>query len=207
MDKRLLTSLLTVLIVVMSVYYIFFNGAMLFKLIPMALIILYGVTLLPKRRETYHYLTLIGLLFCITGDYTLQWFIVGLFSFLIGHIFYIFSFRRQKSTLAKKDSFRIIISIYALIMMSIMTVFLVKDANYAFVVPVILYTSIIAYMAYTAWQTKQIWLIVGSLLFLISDSILAWNKFVGSIEFSGVLIMVTYYSAQYCIATSLKHYK
>ena len=39
----------------------------------------------------------------------------------------------------------------------------------------------------------------GAILFLISDSILAYNKFVSPIKFSGLAIMSTYMIAQYLI--------
>lgn len=189
----------------MGVYYIWFNGDMLFKLIPMALIIIYGITQLPQKSEikSYHLLTIIGLLFCISGDYLIQRFIIGLCAFLCGHIFYILSFKKQKSVKPPPELFIYIISIYALVMMTIMSLVIFYKGDLYLIVPVILYTAIIAFMAYTAWQTRNKWLIIGSLLFLISDSILAWNKFVNAVPFSTVLIMVTYYSANYFIATSL----
>lgn len=43
--------------------------------------------------------------------------------------------------------------------------------------------------------------IIGGVLFVISDSILSWNKF--NVAFSGPLIMLTYYAAQFCIANSI----
>ena len=39
----------------------------------------------------------------------------------------------------------------------------------------------------------------GAILFLLSDSILAYNKFVSPIGFSGLAIMSTYMAAQYLI--------
>ncbi|WP_307266083.1 lysoplasmalogenase family protein [Peribacillus sp. V2I11] len=38
---------------------------------------------------------------------------------------------------------------------------------------------------------------------MISDSILSWNKFIDDVAFSGPLIMLTYYAAQFCIANSI----
>ncbi|MNH46089.1 YhhN-like protein [compost metagenome] len=45
---------------------------------------------------------------------------------------------------------------------------------------------------------------IGAILFTISDSVLSWNMFVSDITHSGIYIMTTYYSAQFCIAYSLK---
>jgi len=189
----------------MGIYYIWFDGRIIFKLIPMALIIILGLIYVTsqKPKQRYHYLTVVGLLFCILGDYLIsQVFVSGLVAFLIGHIFYIFSFRQQKQ--AEPDKVRFIILAYALIMMTIMSIALINKGDLYLVLPVIIYTAVIALMVYTAWRTRSNWLIVGSILFLISDSILAWNRFVSDISYSSVLIMTTYYAANYFIATSLK---
>ncbi len=39
----------------------------------------------------------------------------------------------------------------------------------------------------------------GSVLFVISDSVLALNRFVHEFHFSGVIVMATYMAAQYMI--------
>jgi uncharacterized membrane protein YhhN len=39
----------------------------------------------------------------------------------------------------------------------------------------------------------------GALFFVVSDSLLAINKFVLPLPYSGVLVLGTYYSAQECI--------
>jgi len=44
---------------------------------------------------------------------------------------------------------------------------------------------------------------VGSLLFLLSDSMIAFNKFHSDIPLAGFLIMITYIAAQYLIMRGL----
>ncbi len=44
---------------------------------------------------------------------------------------------------------------------------------------------------------------IGSLLFLLSDSMIAFNKFHSEIPLAGFLIMVTYIAAQYMIMRGL----
>ena len=39
----------------------------------------------------------------------------------------------------------------------------------------------------------------GAALFLLSDMILSWNKFVSPVPYSNILIMTTYYSGQLLI--------
>lgn len=58
-------------------------------------------------------------------------------------------------------------------------------------------------MAWVAILTGNRWAAAGSLLFVASDTVLAWNMFVEAVPYSGVLIMTTYYGAQLLIARSL----
>lgn len=43
------------------------------------------------------------------------------------------------------------------------------------------------------------WFTIGSLLFYFSDSVIAYNKFVGPVPFEPFLILGAYYPAQFCI--------
>lgn len=70
-------------------------------------------------------------------------------------------------------------------------------------IPVIAYIAVISTMLWTAIMTRNRYAMVGSLLFVISDSILSWNMFVAEIRYSNVWIMTTYYAAQFLIATSI----
>ncbi|MNG15789.1 YhhN-like protein [compost metagenome] len=73
------------------------------------------------------------------------------------------------------------------------------------VIPVIAYITVIAVMTWSAIMTGRRWAIIGSLLFLASDSILSWNMFIEEVSYSGALIMTTYYAAQICIAHNVGH--
>ena len=82
-------------------------------------------------------------------------------------------------------------------------------------VPVAVYSLIIAFMAILAWMRSikssgwGYWLVaIGAWFFVISDTILAVNKFVDKLPDAGLWIMATYILAQYGIATgSLKRLK
>lgn len=202
--KNILNWLFTIVIIIMGSLYIFVWDAMIFKLIPMVLIIVYGILQLPKKKELHHYLVVIGLLFCMLGDYSLQWFIIGLFSFLIGHIFYIFAFNLRRNKGESSKLMGLIISTYAIIMAIILVMSLIDDQKGGLILPVILYIVVISLMGWMAWLTKNIWIMIGSLCFMLSDSILAWNMFVTSIDASSLLIMSTYYGAQFCFSRSLR---
>jgi uncharacterized membrane protein YhhN len=69
--------------------------------------------------------------------------------------------------------------------------------------PVCIYGIVISFMFFLAMHMLSIpnkiagrWMMLGALLFVISDSILAIDKFYSSFDFAGILIMLTYGSAQ-----------
>lgn len=99
MNRTLLISM----IIFFSVLYIFIIPPdpeivkLIFKIIPMLLIIGYAWSNLPAVRERVHILIMIGLVFSTIGDAILHWFVIGLTAFLIGHLFYISAFKRVAS--------------------------------------------------------------------------------------------------------------
>ncbi len=73
-------------------------------------------------------------------------------------------------------------------------------------IPVTVYGLVISTMLLFALHVASIknreaakWLLTGAILFVISDSVLAINKFYYPFEYSGVLIMLTYGMAQWFI--------
>lgn len=73
--------------------------------------------------------------------------------------------------------------------------------------PVRIYGAIISFMLLLAMhmlfikdKTAGCMMMMGALLFVISDSVLAVNKFYLSFEWSGIIIMLTYGLAQLFIA-------
>lgn len=201
---------LPVSILLTGILYIFFIPEnpfiikLIFKMIPMALIIMYALKQSPKQKTATHWLILTGLLLSSIGDATLHWFIIGLSAFLIGHLFYIAGFFHQFKFSLLRLLILIPLATYGVFFGMSMKNNLVQTGNDSLVLPVLFYIIAILMMAFLAFMTANNWVIVGSLLFIISDSILAWNKFVEPVPFSSPLIMITYYSAQFFIAHSLK---
>jgi uncharacterized membrane protein YhhN len=95
------------------------------------------------------------------------------------------------------------IAVYAIYMGSTIIHHLSKGET-SLIVPVIFYITVISTMVWSAIMTANKWAIIGSVLFMISDSILSWNKFISHISYSDVLIMTTYYIAQFFIAKSIQ---
>lgn len=202
---------LPILILITGLLYIFiipddpFWFKLLWKLIPMWLILLYAYLRMPDHKGKEHWIIWGGLFFCMLGDGLLVWFVVGLFAFLIGHLFYVAGFSRFWSFSQKRFFAIVPLLLYAIFIGWRMTTALLDNDQQSLIVPVLLYVLVISTMTFTAIMTGHRWLMLGSLLFMISDSILAWNRFIEDVPFSGPLIMITYYSAQFLIAHGIRH--
>ncbi|WP_314589805.1 lysoplasmalogenase [Paenibacillus terrigena] len=203
--------LLPVLILMMSLLYIFVIPSelvivkLLFKVIPMLLIITYAYMQAPDRKQYYDWMLLTGLFFCMLGDaFIIYEFIFGLAAFLIGHLFYMTGFFRKWRFSKLHFAAIIPIGLYAYFMGGEIIQALIRDNNKALIVPVLLYITVISLMMWSAIMTGHKWAIIGSITFGISDSILSWNMFVTPFASAGTLVMITYYAAQFCIAYSLR---
>lgn len=206
-------SYLFLIAFIFGIIYVFFmpeSPSFIFeitiKVIPMICFILY-VVLLPKEfKTTYTKWLLTGLIFCTLGDATLRWFIIGLTFFLIGHICYIFAFLSIKEIAPPKIAMLILL-LYGIVMAAWIVGNVLKSGDLILSVSVIFYISVILTMVWAAMQTKKITVLMGAILFLISDSILALNMFVTNIDYSTLFIMSTYYYAQFLFAISVtKHF-
>lgn len=204
------TPWLPILILLSGLLYIFIIPEnphavkILFKLIPMLLIICYAYTQFSSKKSMTPWIILIGLCFCMFGDGLLRWFVVGLSAFLIGHLFYLTGFLRRWHFSTFGLAMIVPLALYASILGREIVAALLRDGNNALIIPVLIYITVISFMAWTAIMTGNKWAISGSLLFVVSDSILSWNMFVSTIAFSGPLIMTTYYTAQFMIARSIR---
>lgn len=136
-----------------------------------------------------------------------NFFLAGLVSFLITHVLYIVSFVKiagGKTGFLKKSPFTatpLLVYFVALIF------WILPNVPGEMQPPVVIYSITIALMVLSAMNNfgnvpKKVFLntFSGSLLFMISDSIIAVNKFVFPLAFAGVLIMALYISGQYFIA-------
>lgn len=202
---------LPLLILVMGLLYIFVIPSepvavkLLFKVIPMLLIITYAYVNAPDRKQYYDWMLLTGLFFCMLGDaFIIGSFIYGLAAFLIGHIFYLTGFFRKWRFSKLHFAMVLPIGLYAFFMGGEIIQALIRDNNKALIVPVLLYITVISLMMWSAIMTGNKWAMIGSITFGISDSILSWNMFVTPFASADTLVMITYYAAQFCIAYSLK---
>ena len=211
MGKSKIVLLVFMVVSLLDITGILFKIPILIQLfkpfILLSLMALYVVSV-SERNKTY----MLALLFSFMGDFFLifegeLYFIVGLVSFLIAHLFFIkivFG-RLQKSTISK-----ILVSIFPFLTLFLFLIFFLKDTLNELLIPVIIYGftisifGVVAMLDYVNTKTTQSFLMfVGALIFISSDSILAINKFYNTTQIFGVLIMITYIVAQYLIYRSM----
>mgnify|MGYP001076777938 CR=1 FL=1 len=177
------------------------------KPLTMLLIILIAFQAKQSVEPFYLYMILIGLLFSLAGDIFLMLpddrFIAGLASFLVAHICYLVAFSRGTALISSPWAL-ILLLLYGAVMFRVLLPHLDKMKS-----PVLMYNLVIVMMVWRAWErSSQVpgmgtrLACVGAILFLISDSALALNRFVAKYKGAQALILGTYFAAQWLIAMS-----
>jgi uncharacterized membrane protein YhhN len=175
------------------------------------------LTVYFNRDFTSKKYLLTALIFSWFGDIILllsdrdeRYFIAGLVAFLLSHLAYILLFNKQiklKNTKSKAVFWIGVTSIIAyLIIMMAMLLPTLDDL----IIPVFVYALVIstmllfAFKGFLIWDTPANWFIlIGAIVFVSSDSILAFNKFYQPVAWSSFLIMITYLAAQYLIVIGI----
>lgn len=148
-----------------------------------------------------------ALLFSWIGDILLMFqgekeifFLLGLSSFLLAHIFYIIFFHciRLKENIKSNPWMLVAVVLYYASLISWLSPYLGKMK-----LPVRVYGVVISFMLLLAMHMLYMknkaagkWMLAGAALFVLSDSILAINKFYFSFETADIFIMLTYGLAQ-----------
>jgi uncharacterized membrane protein YhhN len=163
----------------------------------------FGTKKILLTALTFSWIGDIILLFANKGEI---YFILGLVSFLISHVFYIVLFSKQTITksINNKLSFASGIGVILLYFLGMITTLGPKLGSLT--IPVIVYAIVISSMLFFALKGSFQWntipyqaVLIGALFFIASDSILAFNKFYEPIPYASFLIMITYLAAQYGI--------
>jgi uncharacterized membrane protein YhhN len=153
-----------------------------------------------------------GLFFSWAGDIFLElpdsetMFVPGLASFLLAHVMYltVFILTKGKNTISFKRPMLILpVIAYGAALIS----YLYKSLD-DMRLPVIIYAVVILAMLSGALnryrktnRRSYLMVLTGATFFVLSDSMIAINKFVTVIPMSSILIMTTYVIAQYLIIT------
>jgi len=168
--------------------------------------------------ETRSMTVIIAMILSLLGDILLifpERFIGGLVAFLLSHVFYIFSYRQHQGELreqALQGIHRIRLA-FPIVLAGTGLVVVLYPVLGDLKLPVIVYAVVLVTMVlhalfrYGRTNSSSFWMVFwGAILFMLSDSILAINKFLGSVNYAGLWIMITYITAQYLIVRGLvKH--
>jgi uncharacterized membrane protein YhhN len=128
-------------------------------------------------------------------------FVFGLGSFLVAHLVYISVFVRNRRRPFVLGAAQMLPAGFVLLYSVAVSAWLLPTLG-PLVVPVAIYMCAITAMVLSAILARfsNPWVAVGAVLFLISDSLLAVNKFKTPIPFRDVLVWTTYYVGQFSIA-------
>lgn len=171
----------------------------------------YYLSSVPERND--HFVK--ALFFCWTGDIILLkqneaeiYFLLGLFAFLVGHLLYTLAYRQ----LQWKDLSRSLLgtqklrAAFPVILAGTGLLAILIPRLGGLTIPVILYALVLmamvvsAALRYGRTSPDSYWLVTaGASVFMISDAMLAINKFYAPFDMASPLIMLTYILGQYMI--------
>ena len=181
---------------------IFKPAAMVFALICIASHALDAIDPKHKPSNIKTALLLAAIVFSLSGDVCLMLaglFIPGLVSFLLAHVCYIALFKLDAPWFANRGAMLLIAVIAAAMYAYLWTHGLPAELR----LPVFAYVSVIALMAGQAWGRYQslqdrpaLLVALGASFFMLSDSILAINRFAQPLPWSAIGVLSTYYAAQ-----------
>ncbi len=153
-----------------------------------------------------------ALAICALGDFLLgvrrlgsldadRLFLLGLGSFLVGHLVYIVMFRKYRAPDWWKLSPLRLLGMAVILIALGAVLGILRDWLGPLLIPVVAYALVLAGMGVSAMLAElgNPLAAIGALLFVSSDAMLAISKFRGPFPADGPLIWITYYLAQLLI--------
>lgn len=155
----------------------------------------------------------LGLLFSLAGDVFLmlprQPFLAGLVAFLLAHVCYIIGFNPSPPPLKPISLFlAMLVGFVAAPLLRRLTLALAQKNQNSLRLPVTVYAGVISLMLLSALLTltREEWATFPALLasagaafFFLSDSLLAWDRFVAPLSHRSLKVMITYHLGQFAI--------
>ncbi len=180
-----------------------FTGSVVIKVLAVAPLALIAFRVLRDRdglllANSLTFSTLGDMFLGIDGE---RLFVFGLASFLIAHLLYIVLFVRNRSKSVISSAGQKVLA--ALVMIFSVAMFAWLWPNLGDLkLPVAAYLCAITGMGVTATRAgfRAPWVVIGAMLFIVSDSLIAVGKFKSPIEYGNYLIWATYYIGQLFIA-------
>jgi len=212
---NLINIFLIMLIIIGDIFYMIYNDSLLIKSITSSLFVLLGIINLifalknNIQNKRFAIIMLIGLVFAMLGDIVLEiHFILGAVLFAVGHIFYFIAYCNL-TRFKWKDL------IYGAVIFVPVTMFIIFAPIFDFggilmEIVCIVYALIISCMVGKSIanyickkSTLTLIVMIGSILFMISDFMLLLNVFADLPRIFGILCLATYYPAECILAYSI----
>jgi uncharacterized membrane protein YhhN len=183
--------------------------AMVFKPMTMVFAIIFVAVRARSTGSTGRFdaLLVAALVFSLGGDVFLmfaggQYFIPGLASFLVAHVFYIALFRQGLGWFPSKRGLAVVLAVGALMYAIVYPGLpdpVLKGAVAAYVTVISLMASQALGRATVLGDNASRWVAAGACVFMVSDSLIALDKFVTPLPLASLWILITYYCAQMLI--------
>ena len=180
------------------------SGRLITKVVP---VLCLSVWLLPRRNANARWIT-VGLLLSAIGDFCLEWasswFLAGLVAFLLAHLAYLTAYVH----LVRRARLILLVPVAAF---GIGSFRVLEPSLGDMTIPVALYTTVICCMLWRAWaligerpdEPRKAWLAaLGATSFALSDTLVAWNRFVEPSTTLALVLILLYWGGQWAIAAS-----
>lgn len=181
---------------------------LVFKPLTILFIIAFALSIIHDWQSKYVLGVLIALFLSLMGDVFLMLsetkFKHGLFAFFLAHIFYSFAF------IQNVYSFNYFVLIGAVLFSSFVLMLLGKSVGkyrvyvmiYVAAITVMLWLAINRYLVFP--DNTTLFVMLGAVLFVISDTVLAYKKFKNGNPKLEYIILNSYFAAQLLFTLSLK---
>lgn len=183
------------------------------KPMPMAIAIIFVATraITAGAITRNDALLLAALLFSLGGDVFLMlpgdYFLPGLASFLVAHLFYIALFRQGAPWFASRTGLVAVLGfglgMYAIVWSRLPNAVLAAAVG-AYVTVISLMASQAIGRARHLGSTDARWVAAGACIFMASDSLIAIHKFLTPLPLESLWILLTYFSAQFLIVHHMR---
>lgn len=141
----------------------------------------------------------IALMFCVAGDVFLMLprdaFLAGLGSFAVAQVLFTASFAVREPTATRVVVGLVVVAIGAAILARRFVMALRRSGAGSMVPAILVYVTVISIMVVSAIASGSPTAIVGAVLFMISDSLIAEERFVSARRWQRLTIIVTYHLA------------
>lgn len=199
MKEKVHTYGICVVIVTAAVFVLL--GILYFAPVELPHKIILPVSLLACACFAMRYrLAAAAFLLSAAGDFmgSLHFFLPQLSFFALSHIMFVMCFVRMlRRPVCRSAAMKVGVILPAAILLAVAIVKIIAGiSDISLKIATLLYALIILTMFLCAVMTRRRTLATGAALFVLSDFVLAWNRFTSPIENAGMIIMVSYYSAQ-----------